>query len=197
MHLRILYEKAGLLTGFLPLIAYGILAGNSPSSVVTALGVAVIVTIIAGIYDLRKGMILSWATLVLFASLFVGVAVMGMTWILPGIGMLLYAGLALAAFGSILAKIPFTLQYAREMVDRNLWDNPVFIRVNVLMTGVWGSIFVIDLLLSYLTFTSPQVFGWITSPLTYVVLIAGIAFTIGYPRYLMKKHAPVRGQRET
>ena len=197
MHLRILYEKAGLLTGFLPLIAYGVLAGSSLQSVVTALGVGVIVTIIAGIYDLKKGMILSWATLVLFAALFTAVGVLGMTWILPGISMLIYAGLALVAFGSILAKTPFTLQYAREMVDRNLWENPVFIRVNVLMTGVWGSVFVINLILSYLTLVSPQAFGWITSPLTYVVLIAGIVFTISYPRYLMKKHAPVAGQRET
>ena len=138
MHLRILYEKAGLLTGFLPLIAYGVLAGSSLQSVVTALGVAMIVTIIAGIYDLRKGMILSWATLVLFASLFIAVGVLNMTWILPGIGMLLYAGLAMVAFGSILAKTPFTLQYAREMVDRKLWKNPFFIRVNVLIRGSGG-----------------------------------------------------------
>ena len=197
MHLRILYEKAGLLTGFLPLIAYGVLAGSSLQGIVTALGVAMIVTIIAGIYDLRKGMILSWATLVLFASLFIAVGVLNMTWILPGIGMLLYAGLAMVAFGSILAKTPFTLQYAREMVDRKLWKNPFFIRVNVLMTGVWGSVFVINLILSYLTFTSPQAFGWITSPLTYFVLVTGIGFTITYPRYLLKKHLTVSGQRGT
>ena len=61
-----------------------------------------------------------------------------MTWILPGMGMLMYAVLALVTFGSILAKTPFTLQYAREMVDRALWENPVFNRVNVLMTGFWG-----------------------------------------------------------
>ena len=181
MHIRIFYEKAGLLTGFLPLIAYGVLAGSSLQSVVTALGVGVIVTIIAGIYDLKKGMILSWATLVLFAALFTAVGVLGMTWILPGISMLIYAGLALVAFGSILAKTPFTLQYAREMVDRKLWENPVFIRVNVLMTGVWGRIFMINLILSYLTFASPQAVGGIASPLTYFFLLPGSSSLSGTP----------------
>jgi hypothetical protein len=197
MRLRILYEKAGLLLGFVPLIVYGILAGSSASSVVTALGAAMVVTVITGIFDLRKGMILSWATLVLFGSLFIAVGILGMAWILPGMGMLIYAALALVTFGSILAKTPFTLQYAREMVDRALWENPVFIRVNILMTGVWGGVFAINLILSYLTFLSPQTLGWITSPLTYLVLIAGIVFTLSYPRHLLKKHSLVSGQRGT
>ncbi len=193
MRLRILYKKAGILPGFTPLIVYGILTGSSPSSVATALGAAVIVTVITGIFDLRKGMILSWATLVLFAVLFVAVGILGMTWILPGMGMLIYAALALVTFGSILAKTPFTLQYAREMVAPELWENPGFIRVNTLMTGVRGGIFVINLILCYLTFAFPLTLGWITSPLTYLVLAAGIIFTIAYPRHLLKKHAPAPG----
>jgi hypothetical protein len=79
------------------------------------------------------------------------------------------------------------------MVDQNLWENPGFIRVNTLMTGVWGGIFVINLILCYLTFAFPLTPGWITSPLTYLVLAAGIIFTIAYPRHLVKKHAPAPG----
>ncbi|MGA2122263.1 MAG: hypothetical protein ABSG49_09510 [Methanoregula sp.] len=182
-------KKAGILLGFVPLIVYGVLAGSSVLSVIFALGAALIVTVIAGYADLRKGRILTWATLVLFGSLIVAVGALGMTGILPVMGMLIYAALAAVTFGSILAKIPFTLQYAREMVDRTLWENPVFIRVNVLMTGVWGSIFVINLILSYLTFAFPHSAGWITSPLTYLVLIAGIIFTVWYPGYIQKKHS--------
>jgi tryptophan-rich sensory protein len=96
-------------------------------------------------------------------------------------GMLMYAALALVTFGSILAKTPFTLQYAREMVDYKLWENPVFIRVNVLMTGVWGRIFVINLILSYLTFASPQAVGGIASPLTYFFLLPGSSSLSGTP----------------
>jgi hypothetical protein len=182
-------KNAGILLGFVPLIVYGFLAGSSVSSVVVALGVATIVTVITGFSDLRKGRILTWATLVLFGSLLIAVGILGMTGILPVMGMLIYAALAAVTFGSILANIPFTLQYAREMVDRTLWENPVFIRVNVLMTGVWGGIFVINLVLSYLTFVAPHSLEWITSPLTYLVLIAGIIFTVWYPGQVQKKHS--------
>ena len=116
-------KKAGILLGFIPLVVYGVLAGSSASSVVFALGAALVVTVIAGFSDLRKGRILTWATLLLFGTLLIAVGVLGMTGILPVMGMLIYAALAAVTFGSILADIPFTLQYAREMVDRALWEN--------------------------------------------------------------------------
>lgn len=197
MHLRILYEKAGILLGFVPLIVYGILAGSSASSVVTALGVATIVTVIAGYSDLRKGMILMWATLVLFGSAFIAVGVLNMTVLIPFMGVLIYATLAAVTFGSILAKIPFTLQYARGMVDRKLWGNPFFIWVNIVMTGVWGCVFVVNLVLIYLTLVFPHSVGGITLLLTYLVLIAGIIFTIWYPQHLQKKHSFVSRQSST
>ena len=193
MRFGVLYEKAGILIGFIPLIVYGILAGDSVSSVVTALGAATIVTIVAGLPDLRKGMILMWATLVLFGGAFIAVGVLNLTGIIPWMSIVIYAVLAAVAFGSMLVKLPFTLQYARGMVDRSIWEKPGFITVNFLMTGVWGCVFVINLLLSYVSFISPQTLGRFTLPLTYLVLIAGIVFTISYPRHLMKKYSPTSG----
>jgi hypothetical protein len=189
VHLRVCYEKAGILIGFLPLIVYGLLA-ESP---VIALAAATVVTVIAGWYDLRNGIILAWANLVLFGSLLFAVGFLGMTGLLPVMGMLIYAALAAITFGSIAIRKPFTLQYARGMVDRSLWENPFFIRVNVLMTGVWGGVFAINLALSYLTFAAPHTYGRIASPLTYGVLIAGIVFTIWYPRYIQAKRASGSG----
>jgi len=197
VRLRILYEKAGILVGFLPLIVYGVLAGSSAGSVVFALGAALAVAVVAGYSDLRKGRILTWTNLLLFGSLLIAVGVLGLTGILPFMGLLMYAVLAAVTFGSILAKIPFTLQYAREMVDPGLREHPFFIRVNVLMTGVWGGVFTIDLVLSYLSFAYPHSAGGIAPALTYLVLIAGIIFTIWYPGYIRKKHAASSGRSGT
>ena len=42
------------------------------------------------------------------------------------------------AWGSLLAGIPFTVQYAREKVAPELWQSPAFIRINQYITAVWG-----------------------------------------------------------
>jgi hypothetical protein len=194
VHLRVCYEKAGILIGFLPLIVYGLLAGSS-SGATLALAAATIVTIIAGFPDLRKGMILTWANLLLFGFLFIAVGILGMTGLLPVTGMLIYGTLAAVAFGSIAAKMPFTLQYARGMVDPSLWENPFFIRVNLLMTGAWGGIFAINFVLCSLASLAPHVYGSIASPLTYIILIAGIVFTVWYPRHIRARRTGAPGPR--
>ncbi|MEN6443822.1 MAG: hypothetical protein WC391_10175 [Methanoregula sp.] len=181
----------GILPGFLPLIVYGVLAGSSVSSVIIALCAAAIVTVLAGFADLKKGMILAWTNLVLFCSLFVATGLLGMTGIIPGMGIIIYAVLAAVTFGSIVGRMPFTLQYAREMVDRALWDNPAFVRVNILMTGVWGGVFSINLLLDCIALAEPELARGVILPVTYVVLAAGIIFTIWYPGHIQKKHLQV------
>ena len=83
------------------------------------------------------------------------------------------------------------------MVDRKLWENPVFIRVNVLMTGIWGGVFVINLLLNYFMLVMPEPQSRIAQLLTYMVLVAGIIFTMGYPKYLLRKPFSTSGQSGT
>jgi hypothetical protein len=191
MRISVLYQKAGILIGFVPLIVYGVLAGSTESSVVVALAAAAIVTVLAGLPDLRKGMILVWTTLLFFAGAFIAVAILQMNGIIPWMGVLIYTTLAAVTFGSLLLGTPFTLQYAREMVDRSVWEKPGFIRVNRLMTGAWGGVFVINLALSMVALAGPDLIGRIVPLLTYIVLAAGIGFTIWYPRHIQKNNPPV------
>ena len=128
-------RNAGLFLGFVPLIIYGVLAGSSVFSVTMALAAATVATIVIGWTDLRKGMILIWANLVLFGCALIAIGIFGIVGVIPYMGVLIYAALAAVTIGSILVGMPFTLQYAREMVDKKLWENPFFIRVNILITG--------------------------------------------------------------
>jgi hypothetical protein len=48
--------------------------------------------------------------------------------------------LALLAFGSLLST-PFTEQYARESVPRQLWSSPEFKSLNRRLTALWGGVF--------------------------------------------------------
>jgi hypothetical protein len=48
--------------------------------------------------------------------------------------------LATIAFGSLLV-VPFTEQYARESVPRQLWSSPQFKHINRQLTAMWGLVF--------------------------------------------------------
>ena len=54
--------------------------------------------------------------------------------------------LAAIAFGSLLLT-PFTEEYARESVPREVWDTPGFKRTNVVLTAMWGGVFAVNALL--------------------------------------------------
>jgi len=181
-------KKIRLLLGFLPLVVYGVLAGISVSSVIVALAAATAVTLIIGWADLRKRMILPWVNLALFGSIFVAVGILGMTGIIPYMGVLIYATLTTVTSVSLLAGKPFTLQYAREMVDKALWENPGFIRVNILITSVWDGVFLLNLGLTAIALLNPGFIGRIALLLTCAVIMAGIIFTLWYPDYVRKKY---------
>lgn len=181
-------KKIGILLGFLPLVVYGILAGIFVSSVIIALAAATAVTLIFGWADLKKRMILTWANLVLFGGVFVAVGILGMTRIIPYMDVLIYTTLTIVTSASLLAGKPFTLQYARETVDKALWENPGFIRVNILITSVWVGVFLLNLGLTAIVLLNPGFIGRIAQLLTYAVLMAGIIFTLWYPDYVRKKY---------
>jgi hypothetical protein len=58
------------------------------------------------------------------------------------------ASLASGALGliglvSLALRKPFTLGVAKQSTPRELWDHPVFVRVNVVITSVWTASFVV------------------------------------------------------
>ncbi|WP_263983815.1 hypothetical protein [Streptomyces sp. HPF1205] len=53
-------------------------------------------------------------------------------------GALSMAWLAAVAWTTIAAKRPFTLGAARRQTPREIWRNPVFLRVNVVLSTAWA-----------------------------------------------------------
>jgi len=186
-------KNSGVLLGFLPLVIYGIIAGTSVSSVTIALVAAIAAFFIVGLSDLRKGILMAWANVAIFGVSLIAIGVFGTVWLIPYMGILIYATLAAFTIGSILVGRPFTLQYAREMVDPSVWEKPLFIRTNVVITGVWGGIFLTNLVLCSVAVTIPGLTGRIAQAGTYVVLVSGALFTLWYPERLRKKIEVAKG----
>jgi flagellar motor component MotA len=72
--------------------------------------------------------------------------------------------------------------------------NPVFIRVNVLITGVGAGIFLVNLALNAGMLVTPGTIRGIVQVITYIVLVGGIVFTLWYPEHIRKKQATVSSQ---
>jgi hypothetical protein len=51
--------------------------------------------------------------------------------------------LGVIALGSLLVRKPFTLGIARQSMPREAWDNPLFLRVNTIVSAVWAASFVL------------------------------------------------------
>jgi all-trans-retinol 13,14-reductase len=92
---------------------------------------------------------------------------------------LLYAGVA---WGSILAGSPFSLQYARESTPPEHWQNPFFLRANLIISVVWGLAFVANIVLVVIALNPkdyPLLIGVLAPILT---MVAASIFTTRYTK---------------
>ena len=136
-----------LVIGFLPWIILGVLGNRS---FVLALVLALAAAAVTTVRQLRSRSlkILDTATFAFF--LFVLVGALGFHWMILATYMSLLVNVTLMAiaWGSLLAGVPFTIQYARDQVAPEFWHSPLFIRTNQYITAVWGLDFFLSALVS-------------------------------------------------
>ncbi|OPY77278.1 MAG: 2-amino-4-deoxychorismate dehydrogenase [Syntrophorhabdus sp. PtaU1.Bin058] len=95
----------------------------------------------------------------------------------------IYACLFAAAFLPPLAGFPpFTYHYAKKYAPRTVWQNPVFVRINMIMTYVWSALFALALVLSLY----PSILTRAVIPLA-LLLCFGLPFNLRFPDYYLKK----------
>ncbi|MDL2399659.1 hypothetical protein [Rhizobium mayense] len=99
------------------------------------------------------------------------------------------AGLFVIVLISILIRRPFTLQYAREQVARELWDSSVFIRTNYVITSVWAVAFAVMAAADAVLLYAPEVPVQVGIVATIVALVAAIRFTGWYPEKIRQRSA--------
>ncbi len=178
------------LVGLSPWILYSVVEGPNrlELSAAVALGLAVI---ILSLNWIRGGTpkLLEYADVVYFAGLAVIVAFASpgtRTWLELWGGEVANVAVFAIAFGSVVLRMPFTLQYAREDVPAEYWHEPEFLRVNYLITWVWVVAFAIEAASGFvgdavLRDANNIWTGWIIQTLP--LIIAG-QFTIWYPNRL-------------
>jgi all-trans-retinol 13,14-reductase len=96
----------------------------------------------------------------------------------PVLNSLVLAGMA---WGTLLAKSPFTYQYAKEDWPKELWKDPLFRMTNMIITGVWGVIFLINTGLGALSLAYPQHHILLNAIIANLLVGLGIAFSALFP----------------
>jgi hypothetical protein len=132
-----------LLLAFAPFIVFviverlvGILAGLAAGAVAAAaLLMRDLVT------PGRSPKLLEAGTLLLFGGLTLLQLALGEPWSIADVRLRVDAGLLLIVLLTMVLGRPFSLQYARERVAPEHWDQPGFVRVNYVISAAWALAF--------------------------------------------------------
>lgn len=116
-------------------------------------------------------------------------------WLEKWSGEMTNIALVVFAFGSILIRNPFTLQYAREQVPKEYWETPAFYKTNRDITLVWALAFGISALAGLyadVVLDRPDEF-WTAWIIPIGALLFAIAFTEWYPDVVGARRAAAAG----
>jgi intracellular septation protein A len=125
--------------------------------------------------------ILEAGTVVLFGGLAVFTAITHFDWTILEARLAVDVGLLVIVLGSIIARRPFTLQFAREQVSQEYWANPQFIATNYKISGAWGLAFAVLVLADIVMAYYPAIPLWVGIIVTILALGGAIWFTRWYP----------------
>jgi hypothetical protein len=102
-------------------------------------------------------------------------------------------GMLSVALLSLAIRFPFTLQYAREVVDAETAGLPSFLTVNYILTAVWALAFLLMLMANVLMIYLPGLPFWSGLAIAFAARNTALYFTNWYPRYRRAKFANPAG----
>ena len=137
----------------------------------------------------RTTKILEFGTVILFAVLLLYTIFRGPVLSVIAVRLWVDAGLLLIILFSLLLRRPFTLQYAREQVEPELWNHPEFIRTNTIITAAWALAFAVMVLAETALLCVPGIPRRLGVIVIAAALAAAFKFTSWYPERRRKLHA--------
>jgi hypothetical protein len=183
-----LIEMLKFLLGFISWIAFLFLSGNTLASLELALVVSFLISVIFGYRQLRGGFILQWGTVVFFGWCIVMVNFMQNVTVAKNMGIIANGFLAAMIWLTILIGKPFTLQYAREELPKERWNDPHLIESCRFMAIVWGLLMVFSTFVSCYKVMRPGLLPEIVyTCISIGTIMGGTLFTQYYKKYKRSK----------
>jgi hypothetical protein len=153
-------------------------------------GAAVAVATIA--YDLTRGgsiKMLAAGSVILFSALGCYISFVDASWSVSAVRMTVDGGVLAIALVSIAIRYPFTLQYAREVVDAETMQLPGFMRANYIITWAWTAAFLLMVIANILMIYVPSLPLWSGLAIAFAARNSAAYFTKWYPKHRREKLA--------
>jgi len=138
------------------------------------------------IYDLLRGnsmKILAGGSVILFGALGCYVTFIDSSWSTPTVRLAVDSGVLAISLLSIAFRFPFTLQYARELVDAETTGLPGFMNVNYIITWAWTAAFTLMVIANVLTIYLPGLPFWAGIAIALAARNSAALFTKWYPKH--------------
>lgn len=174
----------GVLLAFAPFIVFAMLNRfTGPEwGLLAGTVTAAILILRAWVKPEQSPKVLEVGTLILFGGLALYERLGHPDWSIIGVRLRVDAGLLIIVLVSMAIGRPFTLQYARERVAREFWNDPAFIRSNYVISGVWAVVFALLVIVEFALIYVPSL-PHSVGIIAIVGLLAGaVKFTSWYPR---------------
>jgi hypothetical protein len=130
----------------------------------------------------RSAKMLSIGALVLFAAIGACHALTDSGMSPTAVRIAVDGGVLAIALTSLMIRLPFTLQYAREAVEPEILAQPRFLRTNYILTSVWTAAFVLMLLADIVAVYWPDLPLWACAAIAFAARNSAIYFTRWYPK---------------
>ncbi|MGM4887853.1 hypothetical protein AB7813_10925 [Tardiphaga sp. 20_F10_N6_6] len=165
------------------------------SSVAISLFAAAALSLGIVVWDVIRGgslKMLAAGSVLIFSALGCYITLVDGNWSTVAVRLAVDVGLLSIVLLSLAIRLPFTLQYAREMVDAETLKLPGFMKANYILTWAWAGAFVLMLVADMLIIYMPSLPLWIGFAVAFAARNSAVAFTKWYPQYRRAKYGAVK-----
>jgi hypothetical protein len=172
-----------------PFASFALLMLVTSAAVSLFAGAAIAAAIIG--YEIFRGRslkMLAAGAVIMFSALGAYITLIDADWSATEVRLAVDIGTLAIALASIAMRAPFTLQYAREVVDAETMKLPGFMRANYIITWAWTGAFVLMLIANLLTIYLPSLPFWVGLGIGIAARNSAVYFTKWYPAYRRAKY---------
>ncbi len=181
------------MTIFLILAPYGAFATLMlVTSAAVSLFASAAICLMVMAYDAFRGRsikMLGAGSVIVFAALGAYITLVDSSLSSSAVKLAVDVGVLAISLASLVIRQPFTLQYAREMVDAETAQLPGFMRANYIITWAWTGAFLLMMIANGLMIYVPGLPLWSGIVIAFAARNSAVYFTRWYPKYRKAKHA--------